>query len=116
MTNRITLLGRVLDTPKIRTFEVRDGRIEIVSLWIEVTAGDRADRFTVEVNCPKAQTVAKALPADAMAEISGVLRHDRWKDKTSGKWTGKVYVAIDPGAGAVRSKGMSEPQPDKIAA
>jgi len=117
MTNRVTLIGKVLDTPKIRTFEVRDGKIEIVSLWIEVTAGARADRFTVEVNCPKAQVTAKAMQADVLAEVVGVLRHDRWKDKTTSQWTGKVYVAIDPGAGTLRSKGMAlEPAAQEMAA
>ncbi len=117
MTNRVTLIGKVLDPPKLRTFEVRDGKIEIVSLWIEVTAGARADRFTVEVNCPKALVTAKAMQAGVLAEVVGVLRHDRWKDKTTNQWTGKVYVAIDPGAGALRSKGMSpEPAAQEIAA
>lgn len=111
MTNRVTLIGKVLDTPKLRTFEVRDGKIEIVSLWIEVTADNRSDRFTVEVNCPKAQVIAKAMQANLLAEVVGVLRHDRWKDKTTNQWTGKVYVAIDPGAGTLRSKGMAPAPP-----
>jgi len=46
--------------------------------------------------------------AGVIAEITGQLRHDRWKDKASGKWTGKVFVAVDPGEGHVRSKGMAE--------
>jgi len=107
MTNRITLLGKLVDAPKTRSFDVRDGRIEIVSLWLEVNDGDRSDRFTVEVNCPKAQIAAKAMQSGALVEASGVLRHDRWKDKKTGLWTGKVYIAIDPGAGALRSKGVA---------
>lgn len=109
MTNRVTLLAKILEPAKVRSFEHRNATIEVVTLWIEVRDDHRADRFSVEIACPKAQMVAKALPADAVAEISGALRHDRWKDKASGKWTGKVYVAIDPGAGTIRSKGMAEP-------
>jgi hypothetical protein len=117
MTNRVTLIGKVLDTPKLRAYEVRDGKIEIVSLWIEVTAGNRADRFTVEVNCPKAQVAAKAMQAGVLAEVVGVLRHDRWKAKTTNQWTGKVYIAIDPGAGTLRSKGIApEPAAQEMAA
>lgn len=108
MTNRVTLLGKLVDAPKIRTIEVRNGSIEIVSLWIEAPSGERADRFTVEINCPKAAAAAKAMRAGVIAEITGQLRHDRWKDKASGKWTGKVFVAVDPGEGHVRSKGMAD--------
>lgn len=117
MTNRVTLLGKLIDAPKIRSFEVRDGRIEIVSLWIEVRDGDRADRFTVEINCPKAQVTAKAMQGGVLVEAVGVLRHDRWKDRKTNQWTGKVYIAIDPGAGTLRSKGMSpEPAAQEMAA
>lgn len=108
MTNRVTLIGKLVDAPKVRTIEARGGTIEIVSLWIEAPSGDRADRFTVEINCPKAAQNAKAMRAGVLAEIVGVLRHDRWKDKATSKWTGKVFVAIDPGEGTVRSKGMAE--------
>ncbi|MGE0596224.1 MAG: hypothetical protein AB7P07_07660 [Hyphomonadaceae bacterium] len=106
MTNRVTLLGKLLKAPQIRSFEARGGTIEIVSLWIEVKDEHRADRFTVEVNCPKAGATAKELKADVLVEAAGVLRHDRWKDK-DGKWTGKVFVAIDPAAGTIRSKGLA---------
>jgi len=107
MTNRVTLLGKLVDAPKIRTIEVRNGSIEIVSLWIEAPSGERADRFTVEINCPKSGALAKAMQAGVIVEITGQLRHDRWKDK-DGKWTGKVFIAVDPGQGQVRSKGMAE--------
>ncbi|HRP69604.1 MAG TPA: DUF4178 domain-containing protein, partial [Turneriella sp.] len=33
-------------------------------------------------------------------EVTGKLRHDRWKDKGTGRWTGKVFIAIDPGEGS----------------
>ena len=36
MTNRVTLIGKVLGQPKVRSFEARGGTIEIVSLWLEV--------------------------------------------------------------------------------
>lgn len=108
MTNRVTLVGKLLDAPKSRSFEIRGGASEVVSLWIEVKNDHRADRFTVDIHCPKAAEAAKAMRAGVLAEVAGVLRHDRWKDKESGKWTGKVYIAIDPGEGTVRSKGMAE--------
>ena len=107
MTNHVTLLGKVLDAPKSRSFDLRDGKIEILSLWIEVKDDDRADRFTVEINCPKAQTIATAMQKGVLAEITGVLCHDRWKDNKTNLWTGKVYIAIDPGQGTLRSKGMA---------
>ena len=48
------------------------------------------------------------------AEVSGKLRHDRWKDKGTGRWTGKVFVAIDPGEGAIKSLGKANaPPPDR---
>ncbi|MBT9444115.1 MAG: single-stranded DNA-binding protein [Hyphomonadaceae bacterium] len=107
MTNRITLLATALDTAKVRSFEFRDTTIEIVSLWVEVRDDDRADRFTVEIGCPKAAEVAKALPKGARVEVTGKLRHDRWKDKASGRWTGKVFISVEPGAGTIRSKGIA---------
>ena len=107
MTNRVTLLGKLLDAPKVRTFESRGDTIEAVSLWIEVKDEHRADRFTVEINDPKAQAAAKAMRKDVLVEVSGKLRHDRWKDKATGRWIGKVYIAIDPGEGSVRSKGVA---------
>lgn len=107
MTNRVTITGKLLDAPKIRSFEHKGGTIEIVSLWIEVKDDVRADRFTVEINCPKAALAAKAMRADVLVEVTGKLRHDRWKDKTTSRWTGKVFIAIDPGEGSVRSKGMA---------
>ncbi|MBC7767429.1 MAG: hypothetical protein H7124_01440 [Phycisphaerales bacterium] len=116
MTNRVTITGKLLDAPKVRSFEQRGGTIEIVSLWIEVRDEHRADRFTVEINCPKAAAAAKAMRADVIAEVTGVLRHDRWKDKASGKWTGKVYVAIDPGQGTLRSKGIAPDTQQQAAA
>lgn len=44
---------------------------------------------------------------DVIAEVTGKLRHDRWKDKGTGRWTGKVFIAADTGEGSVRSKGMA---------
>ena len=111
MTNRVTLIGKVLDAPKIRSIEARGGPLEIVSLWIEVRDDDRADRFTIEIHCPKAAATAKAMQVGVLVEATGVLRHDRWKDKQSAKWLGKVFVAIDPGAGALKSKGIAPEQP-----
>lgn len=116
MTNRVTLTGKIIEDPKVRSFEARGGTIEVVSLWIEAMSGERADRFTIEINCPKAAEAAKAMKAGVLAEITGVLRHDRWKDKASGAWRGKVFVAIDPGQGTVRSKGMTTGAPQADAA
>lgn len=107
MTNRITITGKLLDAPKVRSFEVRGGTIEVTSLWIEVRDEHRADRFSVEINDPKAAAAAKAMRADVLVEVTGKLRHDRWKDKATSRWTGKVFIAIDPGEGTVRSKGMA---------
>lgn len=105
--NRVTLTGKLLNDPKVRSFEARGGAVEITSLWIEVASEYRADRFSIEINCPKAAKEARAMRAGVIAEITGVLRHDRWKAKGTGQWTGKVFVAIDPGEGTVRSKGMA---------
>ena len=107
MTNRVTITGKLVDAPKIRSFEQKGGTIEIVSLWLEVKDENRTDRFTVEINDPKAATAAKAMKKDVIAEVNGKLRHDRWKDKGTGHWTGKVFVAVDPGEGSVRSKGIA---------
>ncbi|GAM97382.1 hypothetical protein U91I_01008 [alpha proteobacterium U9-1i] len=107
MTNRVTILGKLLDDPKLKSFEARGGTIEIVSLWVEVKDDIRADRFTVEINDPKAQTAAKAMRKDVLVEVSGKLRHDRWKSKVTGQWTGKVFIALDPGEGNIRSKGVA---------
>lgn len=106
MTNRVTILGKLVDDPKLKSFEARGGTIEIVSLWVEVKDDIRADRFTVEINDPKAMAAAKAMRKDVLVEVTGKLRHDRWKNKATGQWTGKVFVAIDPGEGSVRSKGI----------
>lgn len=107
MTNRITLLGKLLNDPKVRSLELRGGTVEIVSLWIEVADTHRKDRFTVDINDPKAGAAAKAMRKDVLVEVTGKLRHDRWQAKGTGQWTGKVFVAVDPGEGAVRSKGMA---------
>ncbi|MDX2277369.1 MAG: single-stranded DNA-binding protein [Hyphomonadaceae bacterium] len=107
MTNRVTLLGKLLDDPKLKSFEARGGTIEVISLWVEVKDDIRADRFTVEINDAKAMAAAKAMRKDVLVEVTGKLRHDRWKSKVTGQWTGKVFVAIDPGEGSVRSKGMA---------
>lgn len=32
MTNRVTITGKLVDAPKIRSFEQRGGMIEVVSL------------------------------------------------------------------------------------
>ncbi|MBY0566022.1 MAG: single-stranded DNA-binding protein [Hyphomonadaceae bacterium] len=107
MTNRVTIIGKLVDAPKVRSFEQKGGTIEIVSLWLEVKDENRTDRFTVEINDPKAAATAKAMRKDVIAEVSGKLRHDRWKDKGTGRWTGKVFIAIDPGEGTLRSKGIA---------
>ncbi len=107
MTNRVTITGKLVDAPKIRTFEQRGGTVEIVALWVEVQDENRADRFTVEINDGKASTAAKAMKKDVIVEVTGKLRHDRWKDRTTGRWIGKVFVAIDPGEGSLRSKGVA---------
>lgn len=107
MTNRATIAGRLVEAPRIRSYESRNEQVEIVSLWIEVPDGNRAHRFTVDVSCAKAGAVARSLPENALVEVTGKLRHDRWKDKESGRWIGKVLIAVEPGAGTVRSKGMA---------
>lgn len=108
MTNRVTITGTLVDDPKIRSFEQKGGTIEIISLWLEVKDEHRTDRFTVEINDGKASVTAKAMKKGVIAEVSGKLRHDRWKDKGTGRWTGKVFVAVDPGEGAVKSLGKTE--------
>lgn len=108
MTNRVTITGTLLDAPKLRGFEQRGRAIEIVSLWVEVKEGDRIDRFTIEINDGKAATVAKAMRKGVVVEVAGKLRHDRWKEKTSGRWTGKVFIAVDPDDGVIRSLGLAE--------
>jgi single-stranded DNA-binding protein len=107
MTNRITLQGKLLDVAKVRTFEARGETFEVVQLWIEVTDGQRRDRFNVDVHDGKAATAAKALPKDALVEITGKLRHDRWQDQAAKAWRGKIYIAVEPGEGTVRSKGLA---------
>lgn len=107
MTNRVTIIGKLVDAPKLRSFEQKGGTIEIVSLWVEVAGEHRSDRFTVEINDGKAATAAKAMKKDVIVEVTGKLRHDRWKDKATGRWTGKVFIALDPGEGSVRSKGIA---------
>jgi hypothetical protein len=104
--NRVTLIGKLLDDPRVRTFETRTGVLETVSLWIELVDDGRSDRFSIDITCPKQAAAAKAMRKNVIAEIAGKLRHDRWKTK-DGQWTGKVYVAVAPGAGTVRSKGMA---------
>ena len=116
MTNRVTIIGKLVDAPKIRSFEQRGGTIEIVSLWLEVKDENRTDRFTVEINDGKAATAAKAMKKDVIAEVTGKLHHDRWKDKATGRWTGKVFIAIDPGEGSIRSKGIAAETPQAQAA
>jgi single-stranded DNA-binding protein len=116
MTNRVTITGKLVDAPKIRAFEQKGGTIEIVSLWLEVKDDNRTDRFTVEINDGKAATAAKAMKRDVIVEVTGKLRHDRWKDKATNRWTGKVFVAIDPGDGSVRSKGVAPEVPQAEAA
>ncbi len=113
MTNRITLVGKLLDAPKLRSFEARGGTVEIVQLWIEVADGNRKDRFNVDINDGKAATAAKSMKKDVIVEVTGKLRHDRWQDQMTKAWRGKIFVAVDPGEGAVRSKGMA---PDTEAA
>jgi hypothetical protein len=50
---------------------------------------------------------AKALPRDALVEITGKLRHDRWQDQATKAWRGKIHIAVEPGEGSVRSKGLA---------
>lgn len=108
MNNRVTLTGKLLEDPKVRTLEFRGGTSEIVSLWLEVPSGERKDRFTVEIFCPAQQEAAKAMRKGVLAEVNGVLRHDRWKDRATSRWVGKVFVAIDPAEGKVKSLGMTD--------
>jgi len=106
--NRVNLTGKLVDDPKIRTLDFRGASTTIVSLWIEAQSGERADRFTVEIFCPRAQEAAKSMRKGVLVEVLGVLRHDRWKDKGGGRWIGKVFVAIDPAEGKLTSLGMAE--------
>ncbi len=108
MTNRVTLTGKLVDDPKVRTLEGRNGSTDIVSLWLSVQTGERSDRFTIEIYCPAQQEAAKAMRKGVLAEVTGALRHDRWKDSESGKWMGKVFVAINPAEGKVKSLGMAD--------
>ena len=89
---------------KIRTYEARGETFEVVQLWIEVTDGQRRDRFNVDVHDGKAATAAKALPKDALVEITGKLRHDRWQDQATKAWRGKIYIAVEPGEGSVERR------------
>lgn len=54
----------------------------------------------------KASRAAKAMRKDVIVEVTGKLRHDRWKDRATNRWTGKVFIAVDPGEGSVRSKSL----------
>ena len=106
MTNRITLQGKLIDVAKTRTFEARGETFEVVQLWIEVSDGHRRDRFTVDVHDGETATAAKALPKDARVDITGKRRHDCWQDQAAKAWRGKISIAVEPGEGSVRSKGL----------
>jgi single-stranded DNA-binding protein len=72
--------------------------------------GQRRDRFNVDVHDGKAATAAKALPKDALVEITGKLRHDRWQDQPPKAWRGKIYIAVELGEGTLRSQGFATAQ------
>jgi hypothetical protein len=110
MTNRITLQGKLLDVAKVHIYEAGSETFEVVQLWIEVTDGQRRDRFNVDVHDGKAATAAKALPKDALVEITGKLRHDRWQDQPPKALRGKIYIAVEPGEGTLRSQGFATAQ------
>ncbi|WP_135213202.1 hypothetical protein [Vitreimonas flagellata] len=116
MTNTITLGGKLLSEPSVRSFEARKGKVEVVSLWMEVQGHGRRDRFKVDIFCPRQQQIAKAIPEGALVEVTGSLRHDRWRDLETKEYRGKIYVAIEPSEGTVRSKGMAEAALDDVAA
>jgi hypothetical protein len=101
MTNRITLLAKLLDAPKVRSRESRNGTVETISLWIEVSDGERKDRFTVDVACPKASTVAGALPKGALVEATGapsrpLERQGHWPLGRQGLHLGGARAGNDP--------------------
>lgn len=108
MNNSVHLIGVLVADPKLRTLEHRGVTSTIVSLWLDVRTGERSDRFTIEIYCPRQQETAKAMRKNVKAEVRGVLRHDRWKIKGTDTWTGKVFVAIDPAEGVVKSLGVVE--------
>lgn len=56
----------------------------------------------------KASRAAKAMKKDVIVEVTGKLRHDHWKDRATNRWTGKVFIAVDPGEGSVRSMRFAE--------
>jgi single-stranded DNA-binding protein len=107
MKNQVILTGILVNDPKTRRIEYGGASHDIVSLWLEAPSGERQDRFSIEIYCPAQQEAAKAMRAGVLAEVRGVLRHDRWKIKGTDKWTGKVYVAVDPADGKIVSHGMA---------
>jgi len=36
----------------------------------------------------------RGVQARVLADVVSVLRHDRWKDKSANRWTGKVEASI----------------------
>ncbi len=106
-TNRITLKCKLRDVARIRTDEARGETLEVVQLWIKVSDGQRRDRFNVDVHDGKAAAAARALPEDALVEITGKLRHNRWQDQATKAWRGEIYIAVEPGDGSVRSRGLA---------
>jgi hypothetical protein len=95
MANRITLQGKLLEVAKVRTFEVRSETFEVVQLWIEVTDGQRRDRRQDALG----RTPLSRSPASC-ATIAGRTRPPK-------PGAGKIYIAVEPGEGTVRSKGLA---------
>ncbi len=93
--NSVTLVGRAGRDPEVRYFE--SGTV-VANLTIAVnrrSKNDQPDWFNLEIWGKQAQVAADYVKKGSLLGISGSLKLNQWKDKSTGENRTKPVVRVD---------------------
>ena len=93
--NSITLVGRAGRDPEVRYFE--SGKI-VANLTLAVNRRSREDEpdwFNLEIWGRQAQVAADYVKKGSLLGITGSLKLDHWKDRSSGEDRSKPVIRVD---------------------
>jgi single-strand DNA-binding protein len=97
--NNFTFTGRFTDNPELKTFDRSDAKLCTFSIATNYYQGKGKENGVSFIECQAwnkgGEIIAEYMRKGSKITISGMVKQERWQDKTSGKARSKLIVVVD---------------------